>query len=122
MEKFIRYSLITAFLLLIVSCKTIQPSTKENPDQFFKISLYSVGTGIDKEAEAVVINTINKYKKKGYDFEYTMNHWGREGEKNYCIFGPKLTADQYNQILDEIKSLLKDRQAHIYEKQACPEY
>src|SRR5687767_14494249 len=107
MGKFIRYSF---FLIVWVAfgCKTTQQIVKENPDQYFKISLYSIGTGIDKEAEAVVINTINKYKKKGYDFEYVMNHWGREGEKHYCIFGQKLTLDQYSQILDEMKSLLKD--------------
>ncbi len=121
MEKFIRYSFAAGFFLLVISCKTTQPLVKENPDQYFQVSLYSIGTGIDHEADAIVINTIEKYKKKGYPFDHVMTHWGKEGEKHYCIYGQKLSSNQYKEILDEMKSLLKDRLVHVREKQGCPE-
>jgi hypothetical protein len=119
MGKFIRYNIVVVVLLLVISCKTTQATSTENPDQYFKVSLYSIGTGIDHEAEAIVINTIDKYKKKGFDISYTTSSWGREGEKDYCIQAEKLKPEAYKQLFDEISTLLKDKQAHVNKKQEC---
>ena len=128
MEKFIRYKNIylkTAIALLsclivLLSCKTKQPVTATvNPDQIIKISLYSKGEGIDRKAEGIIQYIISKYQKKGFDFTYVVTHWGREGEKDYCIDAQKLKAEDYRQLLNEIQASLKDMQVHIYEKHPC---
>jgi len=123
MEKFIRYSFtVMVCFVLVVSCKTSQtPNTINNPAQTIKVSLYSIGTGIDAKAEGVVQFTIDKYQKKGLDLTYIVHHWGREGEKNYCINAEKLKVDDYKQLLNDLKTDLKDLQVHIYESQPCVE-
>lgn len=123
MEKFIRYSAIfIGCLFLVVSCKIKQSTIPiNNPDQTIKVSLYSIGTGIDKKAEGVVQFSIAKYQKKGLALTYIVHHWGREGEKDYCIHAEKLNAADYKQLLNDLQTDLKDMQVHIYEKQACVE-
>ncbi len=123
MEKYIRYSLIVVSCwFFIISCKTSQTNTIiNNPDQTIKVSLYSIGTGIDIKAEGVVQFIIDKYQKKGLDLTYIVHHWGKEGEKNYCINAQKLKTEDYKLFLNELKINLKDRQIHIYEKQVCVE-
>jgi hypothetical protein len=121
MEKFIRYSIIfVSCWLVIVGCKTSKSAiTTVNSDQTIKVSLYSIGAGIDRNAEAIVQNTISKYQQKGLDFTYVVNHWGREGEKDYCIQAQKLKAEDYKKLLNEIQTSLKDLQVHVYENHAC---
>src|SRR5688572_9481722 len=121
MEKFIRYNiLVVGFLFLSVGCKTTQTTTvTNNPDQIIKISLYSIGAGIDRNAETIVQHTIARYQKKGFDFTYIVTHWGREGEKDYCIDAQKLKTADYKELLTEFQTLLKDMQVHVYEKHPC---
>jgi hypothetical protein len=117
MEKFIRYSFV--FLLLIAGCKVSQPEDKVYPKQQFLVSLYSIGTGTDQEAEAIIINTTDKYKKQGYPIAYSTHHWGKEGETDYCFQLGHLEPKNYDKFFNELSDLLKGKQVHIRQNQSC---
>jgi hypothetical protein len=56
MRGSIHYKIVLGTLLFVVlGCKTKQQATTY-PDQYFTISLYSIGTGIDREADALILN------------------------------------------------------------------
>lgn len=121
MERSIRYNCLIIFLLgfSLLSCKIQKQPDFNNPDQYFKVSMYSIGTGIDHEAENAVVNTIDKYTKKGHYIGYARVQWGREGETDYCFTLQKLDPTVYKEFLGELSSLLKNKQVHITEKDPC---
>ena len=121
MQISIHYKLYALLLgvLWLGSCKTVQ--LQGTADQYFTVSLYSKGTGIEQEAKNVVTNTIEKYTKKGYDISYTSVSWGREGEVDFCFQLQKLEPKVYHAFLDELTRLLKDKQVYINEKVPCRE-
>ncbi len=115
----IRYSFLIAMLIMTPGCKITKPANTNNADQYFTVSLYSIGTGIDQLAKNVVVNTIDKYTQKGYVISYSAVPWGREGEVDYCFELQKLDGKVYTSFFDEISALLKDKQVHIKEKVPC---
>jgi hypothetical protein len=106
-------------MLALFSCKTAQLPTTNNSDQYFTVSLYSPGDGIDQEAKRIVLNTVEVYTKKGYTISYTSVPWGKEGEVDYCFALQKLDTKVYQQFFNELSTLLKDRRVHITEKATC---
>jgi len=121
----IRYKLALglSLLLLAFSCKATRQENSPvgNDSQYFMVALYSIGTGIDREANAMVKATIEKYEAKGYALTYEKQPWGKEGEINYCFNLRKLDTKVYDEFLKELKSQLSGRQAHIYEQKECYE-
>lgn len=120
MVKSIRYNIGLFILVAVLGCKTAQ--INEHNDQYFTISLYSKGEGIDHEAKNMVDNTIAIYHKKGHEINYTATHWGREGEIDYCFNLQNLDPSVYKSFWIELNNLLKDRQVHVKEKIPCKSY
>lgn len=104
---------------MLFSCKTTQKNIINNTEQYFTISFYSPGSGIDKDAKGMVDNTIQTYTKKGYTITYSAVPWGREGEVDYCFALQKLKPEVYKEFVNELSTLLKDKMVHINEKSPC---
>ncbi len=121
MKKFIPYNLVLIVILILSNCKTAQISNKY-PDQYFTISFYSIGTGIDQGAKNLVDNTINSYKKKGHPIICTTSQWGREGEIDYCFTLQNLAPEIYKTLGNELSTQLNGKQVHIKEKTECKDY
>lgn len=119
MRVFILSNFILIVLLSIFGCKVAKPNTGNIPEQFFTVSLYSPGSGIDHEAHHIVINTIKKYSDKGIKINYQEVHWGKEGEIDYCFGLQELNTTDYKAFHDELTGLLKGRMVHILEQKPC---
>lgn len=121
MVRSIRYNIIPFLILIgiLASCKVKQPQILDHPEQYFTVSFYSPGDGIDHEAENMLLNTIDKYTKQGHSIGFTVVHWGKEGERDYCFALQKLMPEVYNTFLKEINTQLSGRKAHINEQKAC---
>lgn len=120
-RKYISCKLIViiAVTLFLLTCKTQKQHTTVNPDQYFTISFYSPGTGIDRDAKGQVDNIIQNYIKKNYEITYSAVPWGREGEVDYCFTLQKLKPKVYKEFFNEIRILLKDKMVHIKEQSPC---
>lgn len=121
MEKFTRYKLVLLLTAIAFagSCKTVQQPNTSNADQYFTVSLYSTGTGIEMGTKNIIAETIKSYQKKGYEINYSATPWGREGEVDYCFELQKLDNKVYEAFFNELSTLLKDKQVHIKEKAIC---
>lgn len=117
----IRYKLllILGCFVIVVGCKTTQPQNTLHADQYFTVSLYSTGTGVQPGTKNIVAETIKSYQKKGYEIIYSATPWGREGEVDYCFELQKLDPKVYKSFFTELSTLLKDKQVHIKEKAIC---
>lgn len=121
MGKFIHYSFIfISCLLLVVGCKTAQkPSNGPYPDQNFKVSFYSIGTGIDKPAQNFLDNLIKKYTKDGAALPHMKTGWGKEGEVDYCFRLQDWDPEVFKKFFEELNAGLKDKQVHITKNVEC---
>ncbi len=121
MLKYILYKTLPLLVvgLTLMSCKTQQPPATNSADQYFTVSLYSPGDGIDQEARKIILSTIDAYTKKGHEITHTAVPWGKEGEVDYCFSLQKLKPSVYQEFFQELSTLLKDRQVHIKEKVPC---
>lgn len=118
-QGYIPYKFVLIALLFILSCKTSQPTSSTQANQFFTVSLYSPGSGIDHEAHNIVVNTIQKFKNKGLKIDYDEVRWGKEGEIDYCFNLQTLSPQDYHQFHDELTGLLKGRMVNILEQKPC---
>lgn len=119
MRLFILSNFIVIALLSAGGCKVAKPANGDHPEQYFTVSLYSPGSGIDHEAHNIVINTIKKYSDKGIKIDYQEVHWGKEGEIDYCFGLQGLDPSSYKTFHDELTGLLKGRMVNILEQKPC---
>lgn len=50
-----------------------------------EVSFYSIGSGTDQDGEKIVQALVAAEVGAEKVSKYTVEHWGREGETNYCI-------------------------------------
>jgi hypothetical protein len=63
---------------------------QENEMAQIVVKFISVGTGIDAKGLAELEEMIKQFKsEQGYELKYSIQPWGREGERNYCFSGNK---------------------------------
>lgn len=120
MEKFIRYSwIVCGCLFLAVSCKTVQKTTGPYPEQNFKVSFFSTGTGIDQGARNFVDIMIKKYTADGATLPHIKTSWGKEGEVDYCFKLQDWSPEVFKKFFEELNTGLKDKQVHITKNVEC---
>lgn len=73
------------------------------------VSFYSVASGIDHKARKRFEEQLEKFKsEKGYNFEASINPWGREGEVDYCIDLHELSTSERESFIEEVKTTLQE--------------
>jgi len=83
------------------------------------VSFISLSSGIDMKSAKALENDIIEFKKKNEcDLRYELKPWGREGERDYCIFSPDMSC------LDNFAKLVKSKygdnsKIFIKEKSEC---
>jgi hypothetical protein len=120
MEKFIRYSfMVLGCWFLAVGCKTTQKVSGPYPEQNFKVSFYSRGTGIDRPAQNFLDNLINKYTKDGASLPHMKTYLGKEGEVDYCFRLQDWDPEIFKKFFEELNAGLKDKQVYITKNVEC---
>jgi hypothetical protein len=68
------------------------------------VSFISLSSGIDMNSAKSLENDIIEYRKKNEcDLRFELKPWGREGERDYCIFSPDMSC------LDNFAKLVKSK-------------
>lgn len=77
----------------------------------FVVSFISVGAGVNHEAH----DAFSAYLKSLNDkVAFELEHWGMEGEVDYCINIVESDEDKRNEIRSKLKALLDDRKLVSY--------
>ncbi len=81
------------------------------------VSFYSVSSGIDLKGNEDFEKLLSAYPKK---IAYEPTHWGREGEKDYCLKLSELSTAEQADFVKKAKELLsKSTLVHINENSDC---
>ena len=83
----------------------------------FHVSFYSMGAGIDNDAQKKFVDWVNNYPKK-IAFEETP--WGREGEVDYCFKLSEFSATEQVEFIKKAKEILTGTElVHFNENVPC---
>jgi hypothetical protein len=109
------------------STQPVKPAPVDEPEQHepdstmaFIVSLYSIGSGIDGKAQEKLRGFIDSFEKKiSRKVEFTVIHWGREGEADYCFPLKGLSSSEAADFISGAKEALKSSE-HIHFDQDKP--
>ncbi len=93
-----------------MSCKskketTTSTQTAEAQSEKFRlvVSFISKGAGTDKTKSAALLAYIGVHPKKP---TYTVAHWGREGEADYCLHLTELTKSEQADFVANVNKMM----------------
>ena len=122
-----RILFLVLFSFLIWSTNSCKSRKKEkeattivtNKNSNFIVSFYSPGNGIDYKTANEFIAFLDSYVPK---IPYTIIHWGREGETDYCIDLTGLNKEEQNVFKEKAKAIVsKSDRVNISENEKCRE-
>jgi hypothetical protein len=83
----------------------------------YVVSFYSIGEGIDGKVKDEFVKFLESYPKK---IAYTLAHWGREGEIDYCLGLNELSTTEQTEFIRKAAAILsKSKLVHTQENAKC---
>lgn len=106
----------------LVACKTTKNGnaqvSKDEVGNTIIVAFASIGAGINQEKQAAFLSAIERHQPK---LTYTLERWGEEGERDYCLNVSQLSLVQKNELLKTLEKLLgKERTVTIIVNKTCP--
>lgn len=105
--------LLLSFLsLLFFSCKQEEKLIKNKIElsqtNNIKVSFISIGFGIEKTGIQKLESLISEFEKSNnLKLTVSINNWGREGEKNYCIDCSIISIEKKQSLKQSIEDTFK---------------
>jgi hypothetical protein len=123
--KRIPYLFLFSFLILSAnSCKSRKKGKEAttvitNKNSNLIVSFYSPGNSIDYKTANEFVAFLDSYIPK---ISYTIIHWGREGETDYCIDLAGLNQEEQKTFKEKAKALVaKSDRVNVSENEKCRE-
>jgi hypothetical protein len=87
----------------------------------FRVSFFSIGSGIDGDAKQEYMNFLRSFEAKmNTNISYEVNQWGKEGETNFCFKLAELSEKDQLQFIAESKDKLKNaKNVRFIENEPC---
>ncbi len=123
MKKVFYCTLILLAITSISSCKSCKKdkvvASEGTVYNNLIVSFYSPGNGIDSETANKFVAFLDSYTPK---ITYTIIHWGREGETDYCIDLNELSPEDQNTFKEKAKEMVsKSERVNVSENEKCKE-
>ncbi len=110
MKKLFFLAAISCLVISAISCKAKQetastPKTEDATPVKYRlvVTFISKGSGPDREKTTALIAFVEAHAKKP---SYKAEHWGREGESDYCFNLTELSKSEQTEFVASITKLM----------------
>lgn len=97
-----------ALLLNCFSTSAFSQAAQTVSSSLFAINFISIGSGVDYKAEQKFSDYLSQFQKENkVKLQYTIEHWGKEGETKYTFDLKKLSGKQRNDLKANLTTMFK---------------